>query len=79
MLDAHLAEPRSEFSDLRAQLDAIRSGRLPGTGAEGTAARTTDYSYLMKQWAARGASTADPYGWRSATRAISEQSVGPGF
>ena len=78
VLDAHLAEPRSQLSDLRAQLDAIRSGRL-GAAAEGAAARTTDYSQLVKQWAARGAGAADPHGWRSATRAIGEQSVGPGF
>ena len=75
VLDAHLAEPRSELSELRATLDAMRSGKF----AEPHSASKADYGTLLKQWSARGSGAADPYGWRNMTRTVGDHTVAPGF
>ncbi len=91
LLRAHLAEPRSRIAGVRAAIDAIRDGAAirpggdAGAGIPSTASRLgpdqlgPDQLALFPYGAGRTSSGGDPFGWRSLTRRVGDELVGPGY
>ena len=84
ILQQYLDEPRAGISAIRSEIAAIRTGAVLRESpavveASGTGATETS-GWLQAQLAAQATGDeADPYGWRSASRAIAERVIGPGY
>ena len=86
LLSAHLAEPRSRITSVRAAIDAIRDGaaiRPGGDAGAGTPSAASqpapDLLSLFPYGSGGTASGDDPFGWRSLTRRVGDELVGPGY
>ena len=86
LLRAHLAEPRSRIASVRAAIDAIRDGAAirpggdAGAGMPSAASRLgPDLLPLLPYGAGQTSSGPDPFGWRSLTRRVGDELVGPGY
>jgi len=89
VLNRHLAEPQADIAAIRSEIAAVRSGApfvqraramaaYEMTGSVGGLANVP--GWLEAQLASQATGdTADPYGWRQASRTIAERVIGPGY
>ena len=74
MLQRQLDSPRDQIANVREAIATIRAGRAFGR----TTSQQADATIAPYARAA-SASGADPFGWRSLTRRVGDEIVGPGY
>ena len=77
MLRQRMAEPRSAVRDIRAQIDAIRSGQALISTPRPTPSAANPYAAALSY--AQSAGGPDSFGWRALARSTGDRLVAPGF